>query len=53
MCSSMPWTLNNIFLAGGKEWGGCGSGFQRQIMLSVAGNRGGAGSEQHLLLCVM
>ena len=34
--------------------GGEGSGLQRQkIMSSVAGDRGGTGSKQHFLLCVM
>ena len=32
----------------------CGSGFQRQkIMSSVAGDRGGTGSKQHCLFCVV
>ena len=42
--------------AGGEEGGGgrCGSGFQRQkVMSSVVGDRGGAGGKQHLLLCVV
>ena len=46
--------------AGGRGRGGggrrrrCGSGFQRQkIISSVAGDRGGTGSKQHCLFCVV
>ena len=39
---------------GGEGGGRCGSGFQRQkVMSSVAGDRGGTGGKQHFLLCAM
>ena len=40
--------------AGGRGRGRCGSGFQRQkVMSSVAGDRGGTGDKQHFLLGVV
>ena len=39
---------------GGERKGRCGSGLERQkVLSSVAGDRGGTGGKQHFLLCVV